>query len=124
METALWIVQVLLAAVFLVTGATKLTQPRAKMAAGPMSWAQDVTDGQFRAIGLAEVLGAVGLVLPGALDIAPVLTPIAATGLAITMIFAALTHLRLGETSRAVAPLILFLLLAFVAIERFGPHSL
>jgi hypothetical protein len=55
METALWIVQVLLAAIFLVTGTTKLTQPRLKMAAGPMRWAADVTDAQFRTIGLLEV---------------------------------------------------------------------
>jgi hypothetical protein len=83
-----------------------------------------VTDGQFRAIGLAEVLGAIGLILPGALGIAPVLTPIAATGLAITMVAAARTHLRLGEASQAIAPLILFGLAVFVAVERFGPHSL
>ena len=51
METALWIVQTLLAAIFLVTGTIKLTQPRLQMAEGPMAWAADVTDGQFRTIG-------------------------------------------------------------------------
>ena len=64
METALWIVQTLLAALFLATGMTKLTQPRLKMAAGPMAWAEDVTDVQFRTVGLLEVLGALGLILP------------------------------------------------------------
>jgi hypothetical protein len=68
MDTALWIVQSLLAAIFLATG---LTQPRLKVAAGPMAWAADVTDGQFRTLGLLEVLGAIGLILPGALGIAP-----------------------------------------------------
>jgi hypothetical protein len=93
------------------------------MAAGPMSWAARVSDRQFRAIGLLEVAGAVGLILPGALGIAQVLTPLSAVGLALAMVGAVLTHLRLGETNRIAAPLILMLLLVFVAIERFGPHS-
>ena len=61
MDTVLWIVQILLAGLFLITGLTKLTQPRLKMAAGPMRWAADTTDRRFRAIGLLEVLGALGL---------------------------------------------------------------
>ncbi len=123
MNTVLWILQGLLGAIFLATGLTKLTQPRAKMAAGPMSWAARVSDRQFRTIGLLEVGGAVGLVLPGALGIAGVLTPLAAVGLAMAMVGAVITHVRLGETDRVAAPLILLLLLVFVAIERFGPHS-
>ena len=53
MNTLLWILQCLLAAVFLTTGATKLIQPRVKLAAGSMSpfgWAEDVTDEEFRGI--------------------------------------------------------------------------
>jgi hypothetical protein len=94
------------------------------MAAGPMSWAAEVTDDQFRAIGLVEVLGALGLILPAALKIAPVLTPIAALGLAMTMVGAVLTHLQLGETNRIGPAIVLLLLLVFVAVERFGPYSL
>jgi VIT1/CCC1 family predicted Fe2+/Mn2+ transporter len=129
METVLWIVQAVLAAVFLTTGLIKLTQPRQRLAEGEggmksMSWAAHVTDPQFRAIGLVEVLGAIGLILPAALGIAPILTPIAATGLALAMVGAVLTHLRLGEKDRIAAPLVLLVLLVFVAIERFGPHSL
>jgi len=60
MNTLLWALQAVLAATFLVTGLTKLAQPRVKMAAGPMSWAADVTDGQLRAIGFVEVLGPSG----------------------------------------------------------------
>jgi uncharacterized membrane protein YphA (DoxX/SURF4 family) len=123
MNTVLWILQGLLAVIFLTTGLTKLTQPRATMAAGPMSWAARVSDRQFRTIGLLEVGGAVGLVLPGALGIAEVLTPLAAVGLALAMVGAVITHLRLGETNRVAAPLMLLVLLGFVAIERFGPHS-
>jgi uncharacterized membrane protein YphA (DoxX/SURF4 family) len=124
METALWIVQTLLAAIFLVTGTTKLTQPRLELAAGPMAWAADVTDVQFRTIGLLEVLGALGLILPGALGIAPMLVPLAATGLALTMVGAIVTHLRLGETDRLAVPIVVLALALFVAIERFGAYSL
>ena len=76
METALWIIQGVLAGIFVLTGLTKLTQPREKMAAGPMSWAADVSDAQFRGIGALELLGAAGLILPGVLGIAGVITPL------------------------------------------------
>jgi hypothetical protein len=72
-----------------------------------------------RFIGTAESLGAIGLILPAAAGIAPVLTPVAATGLAITMVLAAATHLRRREPSgvafNAVAGL--------VAWGRFGPDA-
>jgi hypothetical protein len=103
---------------------TKLSQPRAQLAAGPMGWAADVTDLEFRTVGLLEVLGALGLVLPGALGVAPLLTPLAAVGLAMTMIGAIVTHVRMGETDRLAVPLVLLVLTLFVAIERFGAHSL
>jgi uncharacterized membrane protein YphA (DoxX/SURF4 family) len=124
MDTALWIAQALLAAVFLITGVTKLAQPRAKMAAGPMRWAADVSDAQFRTIGVLEVLGALGLILPGVLHVAPAITPLAAVGLALTMVGALATHVRLGETSRIAAPIVLLGLAVLVAVERVGPHSL
>jgi uncharacterized membrane protein YphA (DoxX/SURF4 family) len=123
METALWILQVLLAAIFLVTGTTKLTQPRRKMAAGPMPWAADVTDSQFRTIGLLEVLGAIGLILPSALGIAPLFTPLAAVGLALTMIGAIHVHVRHGETDRLAVPVIVLALALVVAVEGFGTYG-
>jgi uncharacterized membrane protein YphA (DoxX/SURF4 family) len=123
METALWIVQVLLAALFLTTGITKLTQPRLKMAAGPMRWAADVTDTQFRTIGLLEVLGAIGLILPGALGTAPLLVPLAALGLVLTMIGAIHVHVRHGETDRLAVPIAVLALALFVAVVGFGTYS-
>ena len=114
----------LLAATFLATGLTKLTQPRAQLAAGPMGWAADVSDVEFRAVGLLEVLGALGLVLPGLLGVAPLLTPLAAAGLALTMIGAIATHVRMGETDRLAVPVVLLALTIFVAVGRFGAHSL
>ena len=126
MDTALWILQSLLAGIFLTTGLIKLTQPRLKMAAGPMTWAADVTDGQFRTLGLLEVLGAIGLILPGALGIAPGLVPVAALGLVLTMIGAIVTHVRYGRlrAERLAVPIVLLGLALFVAVERFGAHSL
>jgi uncharacterized membrane protein YphA (DoxX/SURF4 family) len=122
-ETALWIAQVLLAAIFLVTGMTKLTQPRLKMAAGPMRWAADVSDGQFRAIGAVEVLGAIGLIVPAALGIAPLLTPLAAVGLVLTMVVAIRTHVRYAESERLAVPIVVLALALFVALAGFGSYS-
>ena len=124
MDTAVWIVAALLAALFLVTGLTKITQPRLKMAEGPMEWAADVTDGQFRTVGVLELLGAAGLILPAVLGIAPALVPLAAVGLALTMVGAIVTHLRLGETDRLAVPIVVLALALFVAVERFGAYHL
>ena len=123
METTLWIMQVLLAAIFLVTGTTKLTQPRQKMAAGPMRWAADVTDRQFRTIGLLEVLGAIGLILPAALGIAPLLTPLAAVGLVLVLVGAIYTHVRYDESERLAVPIVVLALAVFVAVEGFGTYG-
>ena len=120
METVLWVLQITLAAIFLVTGLIKLTQPRRKLAAGPMSWAAEVTDTQFRMIGAAEVLAAAGLVLPAALGIAPILTAFAAAGVLLTMVGATIAHVRMREAERIVVPLALFVVALYVAIERFS----
>ena len=120
MDTVLWIVQILLAGLFLITGLTKLTQPRLKMAVGPMRWAADTTDRQFGAIGLLEVLGAMGLILPSALGIAPGLVPLAAVGLALTMVGAIATHVRYKEVVRVGVPVVVLGLALFVAIGYVG----
>ena len=88
-----------------------------------MAWTEDFSDGQVKAIGVVEVLGALGLVLPALTGVAPVLTPIAAAGLAITMLLAAAVHLRRGEKSNVAVNLVLFALAAFVAVMRFGPNA-
>ena len=124
MDTAVWIVAALLAALFLVTGLTKITQPRLKMAEGPMEWAADVTDGQFRTVGVLELLGAAGLILPAVLGIMPTLVPLAAVGLALTMVGAIVAHLRLGETDRLAVPIVVLALALFVPVERFGAYPL
>ena len=117
MNIALWIVQGLLAVAFLMAGGMKLTQPKDKLAAN-MGWVEDFSQNAVRIIGLLEVLGAIGLVLPWALTILPELTGFAAVGLVLTMIGAAITHIRRGEMQMIVPNIVLGLLAAFVAVGR------
>ena len=120
MNIALWIVQGLLAAVYLAAGLMKVVRSREQMvASGSFEWAKDMSDGAVKAIGAVEVLGALGLVLPELTGIAPVLTPIAAVGLVVVQVVAARLHLRLGERKSLPVNVILLLLAAFVAIGRF-----
>ena len=114
MNYALWIVQVVLACLFLFSGGMKLVLPLEKMA-GPVAM-----PGFFlRFIGVCEVLGAIGLILPGLLRIRPGLTPLAATGLVIIMIGATGITLSTGEVKMALIPLVVGLLAAFAAYGRW-----
>ena len=123
MNITLWIIAGLLAAAFAAAGAMKLAQPKAKLAESGMAWTEDFSEGQVKGIGAVEVLGAIGLILPAALDIAPILSALAAAGLVITMLIATLVHARRGEKSSMPITLVLAALAAFVAIMRFGPYS-
>src|SRR5258706_13499405 len=80
-----WILQIVLAAAFLAAGGMKLIRPKPALVGSGMAWADDFADSNVKLIGAVEVLGAIGLVLPWALGIAPVLTPLAAVGLALVM---------------------------------------
>jgi uncharacterized membrane protein len=122
MNIALWIVQAVLAAMFGIAGVTKSTQPKDKLEP-KLPWAEDFSAGTVRLIGIAELAGALGLILPAATGIVPVLTPLAATGLAVVMVLAALTHVRRKEPGAVAFNAVLFLLAAFVAWGRFGPYS-
>ena len=86
-------------------------------------WAEDFSAGSLKAIGALEVLAAVGLVLPAALDIAPVLVPLAALGLVMIMVGAVITRIRRHEVTFMVADLVYLALAGFVAWGRFGPES-
>jgi hypothetical protein len=123
MNVVIWVVQGLLAALFLFSGGAKVTQPEAKLAER-MTFIPLYPKHSVRFIGAAEVLAAIGLILPAATKIAPVLTPIAATGLVIIMIGATATHLKLKETKAVPMTVVLGLLALFVAITRFGAYSL
>ena len=115
MTAALWIAQGFAALVFLLTGALKLMTPKEKLV-GKMHWAATWPPGRVKLLGLAEVAGAIGLVLPAALHIAPVLTPIATVCLAVLMLGAIQTHRRLRESF--VPPLVLALVCVGIAAGR------
>lgn len=124
MNLALWIVAALLAAVFLLAGATKLFIPQEKLAKAPAGgWVLDFSPGFVKALGAVEILGAAGLILPAALGIAPVLVPVAAVGLALIMIGAAIVTSRRKEFKHALLNLTYLALIVFVASGRFGPES-
>ncbi|MEU8384263.1 DoxX family protein [Streptosporangium sp. NPDC048865] len=122
MNIALWVVQGLLAAAFFLAGLIKATRPRTSLS-GQMPWVEDFSDGQVKIIGILEVLAGLGLILPAVTGILPILTPIAATGLVITMIAAIFVHLRRKEYPGIVVNVVLLALAAFVAWGRFGPYS-
>jgi uncharacterized membrane protein YphA (DoxX/SURF4 family) len=124
MNVVTWILQGLLALMFLASGVVKLVQSRKELAPR-MPYVEDFSDGAIKAIGAVEVLGAIGVILPAATGIAPILTPIAATGLALIMVGAIIVHQRRNELRQSLPiNLALFALAALVAILRFGPYSL
>lgn len=124
MHIVLWIVQALLALAFLGAGAMKIATPIPELLANGMTFVEHVPPFLVRFIGLSEVLGGLGLILPAATRIKPVLTPIAAAALALVMILAALTHIAMSEFGGIVAPLVLGLLSAFVAWGRMKKHPI
>src|SRR5690242_20459221 len=95
MNIILWIIASLLAAVFLFAGANKLFITREKLAKAPGGgWVLHFSASFIKALGIVEILGAVGLILPALLGIAPILVPLAAVGLGLIMVGAAVMELR------------------------------
>ncbi|MEV0945353.1 DoxX family protein [Rhodococcus sp. NPDC049939] len=121
MNIALWIVAIVLAVVYLAAGLMKVAVPYKKLTENPnMSWARDFSPNSVRAIGVAELLGAIGVILPQATGIAEVLTPLAATGLAIVQVGAMIFHIRRKELQVLPVNIVLLLLAIFVAVGRFA----
>ena len=113
-RVVLWIIQGLLALLFLVAGGAKLVMPIEEMTKGTS------LPGLFlRFIGVAEVLGAIGLILPGLLRIRRDLTPLAAAGLVIIMVGATVVNLEGGQKAAAVITVVAGLLSAFVAYSHW-----
>ncbi|MER5997535.1 DoxX family protein [Nonomuraea angiospora] len=118
MNVFVWVLQAVLAAVFGLAGVMHSTLPKERLR--PMlPWVEDFTPTQIRLIGVAELLGALGLILPAATGIAPILTPVAAAGLAITMLGAAATHVRRKEPAAVAVNVVLLALTALIAWGRF-----
>jgi ABC-type Fe3+-siderophore transport system permease subunit len=123
MNVLVWILQGVLAAAFAAAGATKSIQSKEKLAKSGMAWVEDFAPGVIKLIAGAELLAAVGLILPGATDIVTVLTPIAATGLAVVMVGAILTHARRREPREIAINVVLLAVAVVIAWARFGPYA-
>lgn len=120
MNVLLWILQSLLALAFLGAGIVKLSQPKDKLKA-QMEWVNHTSATNVKLVGVVEVIGALGVILPAVTKIATVLVPIAAIGLAITMAMAILVHVRLHEpVAKAVGAIVLLILAVVVAWGRFA----
>src|SRR5258707_13692694 len=118
MNIVIWVVQILLAFGFGLAGLTKLTQPREKLVER-MGFVNDFPQNIVRLIGLLEVLGAIGVILPALTGILPWLTPVAAGGLILVMVGAMLTHIRRHEYSSIGVNAILLVLAVVVVYGRF-----
>ena len=126
MNTAAWIVSGLLVATYLMAGTLKTTQPVDKLRP-QMGWVDDISVRTLRLIGICELLGALGLVLPKLLGVIDdragtegTLTGLAATGLVLIQLLAVPVHVRRGEAAKVPINLVLAALAAFVAMVRFG----
>lgn len=117
MNVALWIVQSLLAVVYLLAGGVKVTQPLDQLGKR-MTWVPSTPPAVVRLIGVAELLGAVGLILPMVMGIAPGLTVAAAIGLVLVQVFAVPVHVSHSEAGRVPLNVLLLLLAAFVVVGR------
>jgi uncharacterized membrane protein YphA (DoxX/SURF4 family) len=123
MNIVLWILQGLLAVMFLIAGTMKATMTKdgLKEKGGErMAWVDDVSDSNLKLIGILELLAGIGLILPQLTGILPWLAPLAGVGLALTMIGALMLHMRRGDGTQAIVTNIALLLMAvFVAYGRF-----
>jgi uncharacterized membrane protein len=117
LHLSLWLAQLLLAAAFLLVGYTHALAP-IDVAIARAPWVASLPVALVRFIGVAELAGALGVLLPAATRIQPNLTPLAAAGLATMMVLAIPFHLVRGETSEIVVNLVLGALAAFVAWAR------
>lgn len=117
MNIAIWIIQGLAALGFIYSGWLKAFQyEKAKESWG---WVTEVPKGFVFFIGLAELLGAIGLIVPHALNIMPILTPLAATGLAAVVLFGAIFHLARKEYREILVNIVFFTFALIVALGRF-----
>lgn len=121
MNVVVWIASGLLAAMFLMAGSMKLLKSKEEIVSG-QEWAESFPAGLIKLIGVAEIVGAAGLILPGVFEIATWLVPAAAIGLAVVMVGAAVTHLRHKEYPNIAVNLVLLALAVFVAVTRIGPE--
>ncbi|HMV29399.1 MAG TPA: DoxX family protein [Anaerolineales bacterium] len=120
MNIALWIIQVLLAGMYGMAGSMKAFTPDKVRTNPQMTWAHDKQDGYIRFVGVSELLGAVGLIIPALTGILPWLTPLAAVGLALIQVLAIFTvHLPKKEYQVVPVNIVLLVLAIVAAYGRF-----
>src|SRR6202167_1244633 len=124
MNLARWIVARVLAASSAGSGLMKLFVPKDKLVSSGQGWAQDVTPTNIRLIGVVELLGAAGLILPAVTHIAPILVPLAGIGWVLVRVGAAVVPARRNEAMNIGVNAVLLALAAFVSWGRFGPYPL
>lgn len=115
---SLWVAQSVLAAMYIMAGSMKSFQPIESLSA-MLPWVSSTPPELVRFIGISELAGGIGLLLPAILRIKPVLTPIAATGLVVVQVLAIFFHISRGESSVLGMNIILVAIAAFVAWGRF-----
>jgi hypothetical protein len=124
MDTTLWIAAGLLALVALTGGFTKTFIPKEKLEHHEgAAWTRDFSPGFVRTLGVLELLAAIGLILPAAVEVAPVMVPVTAVCWVALMVGAMITHGRLGQYKLVMVNAVYVLLAVFIAVGRFGPES-
>ena len=117
MNIALWIIQIIIAALFLTTGLLKLVLPKNNLIK-VFEWIEDFSEQRLRLIGVFEVLGGLGLFLPGVYSTLEILIPIAAFGLTIIMVMASFVHSKRKETKDLIFNIVVLVLLLLVVAGR------
>jgi len=113
----LWILQILFGVYFIGVGISHFVVPDGLP--GPMEWMYDLSDGLHAVAGTAEILGGIGLIVPALTKIQPRLVPMAAAGLVVVMLGAAIWHIGRGEPSNAVQNVIIGAILGYIAYGRY-----
>jgi len=116
-HVTLWVLQGTLAAAFLMTGMMKAVLPKDRLKER-MKWVEDFSQPQIRLVAVAELLGAFGVLVPPAVGILPIVSPVAAICLCVLMIGATWTHVRRREALAMIAPLMLLIVGVVVAAGR------
>lgn len=124
MNVALWVAAGLLALVALTGGFTKTFIPKEKLQHHEgAAWTRPVSPAFVKSLGVLELLAAIGLILPAAVGVAPVMVPVTAVCWTALMVGAMITHGRLGQAKLVMVNLVYVALALFIAIGRFGPAS-
>jgi hypothetical protein len=118
MNTALWIAQGVLGAMMIMAGFMKSLQPKEKLAP-KLPWVKDFSVATVKFVGVSELLGGIGLIVPWATGILPILTPIAAIGIGVIMVLAAVYHFQHKEYPGIGINVFLAAIAAFIAYGRF-----